>query len=410
MFHRSIVADLTEQREKNMADEIKIGVIGFGWMGQAHARSYRRLPTLFPDLTAKPRLVAVCDTDPERLSVATDQFGFEHGHVDWKDLIARDDVDVVDVTAPNGMHEMLTVAALEAGKHVFCEKPVGIDPFATARIAASARKAGLVTGAGYNYRWAPMVQYSKSLIDDGRLGEPTHYRGRFFSMYGRDRLGPLSWRYQLDKAGYGALTDIMSHTIDMALHLYGPISRLVSTKETFVKNRPLPQPGSKTHYDRGNPNDPTGEVTNEDYVGALVQFANGARGTLESDRSIFGPQSQIAFELNGSKGASYWDHEKLNQLQLYLPEETPVDGFVEVLSGEGFAHHGNFVPGAGNSIGYEDLKTIEAYEFLKAVGEGQVFHPNFDDALRVAEVQAAMIRSWQSETWENVTEISQTED
>jgi predicted dehydrogenase len=197
----------------------------------------------------------------------------------------------------------------------------------------------------------------------------------------------------------------MSHAIDMAQYLCGPITRLVAVKETFVKERPLPVPGSGTHYDRGKPGDPTGPVTNEDYVGALVEFASGARGTLETDRSIFGPQSSMAFELNGSKGAASWDHERLNQLRLYLPEEQPNDGFIDVLAGDAFPNQGNIVPGGGNSIGYEDMKLIEAFEFLNSVAAGRQHNPSFGDALANASVAAAMIRSWSSEHWEDVVSL-----
>jgi predicted dehydrogenase len=334
-----------------------------------------------------------------------ENFGFETGTDDWRQLLERDDIDVIDITAPNALHEEIAVAAAAAGKHIFCEKPVGIAPQATATIEQAARKAGVITGCGYNYRWAPMVQYAKQLIDEGRFGELTHYRGRFFSMYGRDRLGLLSWRFKQDEAGYGVLSDIMSHAIDMAQHLCGPIVRVVSVSEIFVKDRPLPTAGRGTHYDRGKPGDPTGPVTNEDYVGALVEFANGVRGTLEVDRSIFGPQSSMAFELNGSRGAASWDHEKLNQLQLYLPEEQPTDGYVEVLSGDAYRHQGNIVPGGGNSIGYEDLKMIEALEYITAVAEDRPNEPGFEAALANASVAAAMTRSWESEKWENVVSL-----
>lgn len=388
-----------------MDKTIGVGVIGFGWMGQAHSRGFRNIPVYFPETGLRPRLIAVADTVPDRVELAKDNFGFETGTDDWRQLLDREDIDVIDITAPNAMHEEIAVAAAAAGKHIFCEKPVGIEPQATAAIERAARKAGAVTGCGYNYRWAPMVQYTKQLIDEGRFGELTHYRGRFFSMYGRDRLGLLSWRFKQDEAGYGVLSDIMSHAIDMAQFLCGPITKVVSVKEIFVKERPLPKPGEGTHYDRGNPGDPTGTVTNEDYVGALVEFANGVRGTLEVDRSIFGPQSSMAFEMNGSKGAASWEHEKLNQLQLYLPEEQPTDGFVEVLSGDAYPHHGNFVPGGGNSIGYEDMKTIEALEYLKAVAEGRPNKPDFGDALANASVAAAMVRSWESEKWEDVVSL-----
>jgi predicted dehydrogenase len=385
--------------------EVRIGVVGFGWMGQAHSRAYRDIPVYFADSGIRPRLAAVADNVPARLDLARDNFGFEWGTLDWRELVARDDLDVVDVTAPNALHQEIVEAAAAAGKHIFCEKPVGISPDATAAIERAGRQAGIVSGCGYNYRWAPLVQYTRQLIADGRLGDLTHYRGRFFSMYGRDRLGLLSWRFLQEEAGYGALSDIMSHAIDMAQYLCGPIRRVVATRETFVRERPLPVPGTGTHYDRGKPGDPTGRVTNEDYVGALVEFDSGVRGTLEADRSIFGPQSSMAFELNGSKGAASWDHETLNQLQLYLPEEQPTDGFIEVLAGGAFPNQGSIVPGGGNSLGYEDLKLIEAVEFLRSVEARRAHEPGFSDALRNASVAAAMVRSWSSERWEDVVSL-----
>ena len=272
--------------------QIGIGVIGFGWMGQAHSRAYRDIPVYYPETGITPRLAAVADNVPARLELAKTNFGFATATADWRELIERDDVDVVDITAPNALHRELVEAAAAAGKHIACEKPVGIMPEDTAAIEAAGRRAGIVSGCGYNYRWAPLVQYTHQLIESGRLGDLTHYRGRFFSMYGRDRLGLLSWRFLQEEAGYGVLSDIMSHAIDMAQYMCGPIRRVVATKETFVKERPLPVPGVGTHYDRGKPGDPMGAVTNEDYVGALVEFENGVRGTLEADRSIFGPQAR----------------------------------------------------------------------------------------------------------------------
>ena len=388
-----------------MPRELRIGVIGFGWMGQAHSRSYNRIPSVFPDADIRPRLVAICDAVDDRRSQAVEDFGFEESHKDWEALIARDDLDIIDITAPNAMHRRMAVAAAESGRHVFCEKPVGVTAADTAAIAAAGRAADVVTGCGYNYRWAPLVQYTRQLIADGRLGEITNYRGRFFSMYGRDRLATLNWRFLQEEAGHGALIDLMCHTVDMALHLVGPITRLTATKETFVKSRPLPKAGG-THYDRGTPSDPSGNVTNEDYVGSMVEFASGARGTLEVDRSIFGPQSAMAFDLHGERGAASWNHETLNQLDLYLPEETPADGYMRVLAGDGLPHHGSFVPGGGNSIGYEDLKAIEAFEFCRAIVEGHDFVPSFENALRVAEVLDAMIRSFESGSWEDVNELT----
>ncbi len=378
-----------------------IGVIGFGWMGQSHTRAFRNLGVYFPESDIRPRLVAMADPVLERVTTAVEHFGFKEGGSDWEAVVNHPEVEVVDITAPNSMHRVIAEAAAAAGKHVFCEKPVGEHPDDTVAIARAIRAAGVLSGCGYNYRWAPLVQHVRTLIDEGRFGRLTHYRGRFFSMYGRDPLSLLTWRFS-DKSPYGTLTDIMSHAIDMALFLCGPIRRVVAARETFITHRPLPTPGKGTHYDRGSADDPTGPVANEDYVGALVEFRNGVRGVLEADRTILGPQSDMAFELNGTKGAASWTHEKLNALQLYLPEEQPVDGFIEVLAGDWLPHQANIVPGHGNSIGYEAMKMIEAHEFLRSVASGSKFFPNFEDAAQVAEVQSAMARSWHSGAWEMV--------
>ncbi len=378
-----------------------IGLIGFGWMGQSHSRAYRNIEVYFPGSATQPRLVAMADPVQERVETAVEHFGYQQGGGDWREVVHHPGVEIVDITAPNAFHRMIAEEAAAAGKIVFCEKPVGEHPQDTMAIARAIRGAGVLSGCGYNYRWAPLVQHVHALIQEGRFGRLTHYRGRFFSMYGRDPLSLLTWRFT-DRSRYGTLTDIMSHAIDMALFLCGPIRRVVADRETFITHRPIPIPGKGTHYDLGSAADPTGPVTNEDYVGALVEFENGARGTLESDRTIVGPQSDMAFELNGTKGAVTWTHEKLNALELYLPEEQSVDGFVQVLAGDWLPHQGNIVPGNGNSIGYEDLKLIELYEFLQAVGSGSKFSPDFEAAARVAEVQAAMARSWASGGWESV--------
>ena len=378
-----------------------IGLIGFGWMGQSHSRAYRNIEVYFPGSATQPRLVAMADPVQERVETAVQHFGYQQGGGEWREVVHHPGVEIVDITAPNAFHRMIAEEAAAAGKIVFCEKPVGEHPDDTMAIARAIRGAGVLSGCGYNYRWAPLVQHVHALIQEGRFGKLTHYRGRFFSMYGRDPLSLLTWRFT-DRSRYGTLTDIMSHAIDMALFLCGPIRRVVANRETFITHRPIPIPGKGTHYDVGSAADPTGPVTNEDYVGALVEFESGARGTLESDRTIVGPQSDMAFELNGTKGAASWTHEKLNALELYLPEEQSVDGFVQVLAGDWLPHQGNIVPGNGNSIGYEDLKLIELYEFLQAVGSGSMFSPDFEAAARVAEVQAAMARSWESGGWESV--------
>ena len=383
-----------------MRPRIGIGVVGFGWMGQAHSRSYLRIPTLFPDRPADAELVACSDTVEARRDEARSAFGFRHVVADWHRVCEHPDVDAVVVTAPNMLHVEIVEAAAAAGKHVFCEKPVGGTPEQTARAAGAARAAGVTTGVGYNYRFAPLVRHAQSLIQDGSLGEITAYRGRFFSMYGNDPLGVLSWRFVQDEGGYGVSTDLLSHVIDLAHMLVGPIARVVGTRATTIRERPLPVPGG-SHYGRGRPDDPTGAVTNEDYTALLAEFAGGASATFESSRTLVGPESQMAFDVYGTKGALSWSLERLNELRIHL---TP-DGYTTVLGGDRFPYHGNFVPGGGNTIGFEDLIAIEDFEFLSALAAGEPFEPGFDAALDYVSVQSALVRSWESGAWETVAPV-----
>jgi predicted dehydrogenase len=383
---------------------IGIGVIGFGWLGQAHSRSMLRIPTLFPEREFDPELVVCGDTVPERIDDAVRSFGFGRGTADWRQVVEDPAVDVVVIAAPNMLHVELVEAAAAAGKHVFCEKPVGGTPEQTVRAEKAVRDAGVISGVGYNYRWAPLVRYAAQLIADGRLGEITNYRGRFFSMYGSDPLGVLSWRFLVDQAGYGVTTDLMSHSVDVAHMLLGPITRVMGTTETFIRERPLPRPGG-THYGRGRPEDPKGAVTNEDYAAMVCEFASGARGTFEASRSIVGPESQMAFDVYGTKGALGWNLEKLNELQLYLVEDELHTGYRTVFGGDRFPYHGHFVPGSANGIGFEDLVVIEDYEFCRSVAEEREHRPGFGDAVEWVSVQAALLKSAASGTWEPVVSL-----
>ncbi len=383
-----------------------IGVIGFGWMGQAHSRSAGRIPSLFPERTFDPDLVICGDNVLQRRTEAVEGFGFREATDDWHAVIDHPDVDVVYVTAPNMLHEELAIAAAEAGKAVFCEKPVGGTPEQTVRVEAAARRAGVITGVGYNYRWAPLVQHAKHLIDSGQLGEITNYRGRFFSMYGSDPMGLLSWRFSIDEAGHGVSSDILSHAVDLAMMLIGPIASVTGTMETFITDRPLPLAGG-THYDRGSPADPTGPVTNEDYAAALVRFHNGAHGTFESSRAIIGPESQMAFDVYGTKGALRWNLETMNELEVFIVDESgqAPRGYTKVYAGDRYPYHGHFVPGDANSIGYEDLKVIENYEFLTAVASGEQHEPGFAEAVDYVSFQAAWLRSCETGAWTDVVSL-----
>jgi predicted dehydrogenase len=382
---------------------LRIGVIGFGWMGQAHSRGCRRAPAYFPNRAYNPVLTVVSDTVEARRDEAMKSFGFGRAVSDWREVLDRG-IDVVFVTAPNMLHVEIAEACAAAGVHVFCEKPVGGTPAQTVAAERAARQAGITTGVGYNYRWAPLVQHAKALIASGVIGTVTNYRGQFLSTYGSDPLGLLSWRFLVDEAGHGVSTDILSHSVDLAHFLIGPIARVIGTSETFIRERPLPTSGG-THYDRGKPGDPTGTVTNEDYVAMLATFANGARGSFEASRSMVGPESRNAFEVFGTNGSVAWNFERMNELQVYVADEHPNTGYTTVFGGERFPHHGNFVPGRANGIGFEDLVCIEDHEFLESVALGRAHVPGFAEALAFVEVQQALINSWTSNTWEPVRSL-----
>jgi predicted dehydrogenase len=387
-----------------MVRTIGVGVIGMGWMGQVHSRAYNQLRDRFHESGIVPRLVICSDAVEARAREARERFGFKQSTTAWQEVIAHPEVEAVNIAAPNSMHLEMNRAAARARKHILCEKPVGRVPEETIQSYLAVQEAGVQTLVGYNYRWAPMVQYAHQLIAQGDLGRLTHYHGRFLNGYATDPRGFLSWRF-LAEEGLGTLGDLGSHVIDMAHLLAGPIDRVVSNRETFIPQRPIQPPGTGTHYDRSTGGEPLGAVTNEDYVSAIVRFRNGAQGLLEACRVINGAQCDMSFEVHGTKGALKWTMEHMNALRLQRRNDgkPAEDGYTELLSGPAHPFHRQFNPAPGLGLGYDDLKVIEAHTFLTSVASGTSAEPNFKSACAVAQVQQAMIRSWKTERWESVS-------
>ena len=383
-----------------MTPHIGIGIIGMGWMGMVHGRAYRQVRQRFPESELLPDLIICADDVANRCGQARDMLGFTRTTTDWREVIEDPEVSVVNITAPNFLHLEMVRAAADAGKHVFCEKPVGRSPGETAEIARAAADAGVLTWVGYNYRWAPLVQHTRRLVDDGKLGDITHYRGRFFAGYASHPDGVLSWRFEREHAGSGALGDLMSHVADMAHMLAGPIRRVVGQQALIIEDRPVAPAGEGTHFSvgTGGKREP---VSNEDYAGALVEFENGARGTFEVCRVIQGTKCQMAFEIHGTKGSVRWDFERMNELQLYSVDD-PHDGFVTLQSGPAYPGHAHFNPGPAVGLGYDDLKAIETFHFLQSIAAGRQGDPGFGEALAVARVLSAIERSWSSDRWETI--------
>ena len=378
-----------------------VAIAGFGWMGRVHTQAYARVLHHFPQLAVAPRLVAVADEVPGRAEEAAERFGFVKATRDWRELAADPEVGAVSITAPNFLHREIGVAMARAGKHVWVEKPVGLtadDARAVAAAVADARVAGAV---GFNYRNAPAVAAAKEMIDGGELGAVTHVRFRLFSDYAAHPEGALSWRFERERGGSGVLGDLAAHGVDLARYLLGEIDALVADSAIFVTERTRPT-GATAGHTRAAGGE-RGAVENEDYVTALLRFASGARGVLEASRVAVGEQNNYGVEVHGTQGAVFWDFRRMNELGVSVGTAYQDQAVGTVFVGPAHGLYGAFQPGAATSMGYDDLKVIEAYRFLHAIADGTPHGATLDDAVRSAEALDAMAESARTGTWVPVT-------
>jgi predicted dehydrogenase len=389
--------------------DVGVGLISVGWMGKLHSRAYRALPTVYPELRLRPRLVHAADTAADRVTYARDVLGYAKGSADYRAVLADPDVDVVSICAPNVLHREIGLAAAAAGKHFWIEKPVGRDARETGEVAAAARKAGIVTSIGYNYRHAPAVEHVRELVAQGALGRITNVRAAFFTGYASEPKGALSWRFKRDLAGSGALGDLLSHVVDLVSYLIGPITEVSALTSTVYAERPILPMGSGTHFAVIEDGE-LGPVENDDYAATLARFAPtaqgpGAVGTLEASRTIVGPQCGLGFELYGTDGSAVWNFEQMNELRICLGRGGPHQGYTTVLGNPHLGDYASFQPGPGIAMGYDDLKVIEAKKFLVAVTGGERRNSTVEDAHAVAEVIAAAGASATSGTWQAVPAV-----
>ncbi len=385
-----------------------IGLISVGWMGKLHSRAYEALPSVYPELKIRPRLVHAADTAADRADYARQVLGYARAGTDYRDVLADPDVDVVSICAPNMLHREIGVAAAQAGKPFWIEKPVGRDASETAAVAVAARAGGVTTSIGYNYRHVPAVERVRELIADGDLGRITNVRSVFFNSYAAEPNGALSWRFRRAEAGSGALGDLLSHVVDLMQYVVAPITEVSSLLSTVYAQRPILPMGSATHFAVIEDGE-LGEVENDDYVAALVRFAAGSQaagavGTLEASRVSVGPQCGLGFEIYGTGGSAAWNFEQMNELRLCLGRG-PDQGYTTVLGNSRFGDYGRFQPGPGNSMGYDDLKVIEAKKFLVAVTGGEQRNSTIEEALADAEVIAATAASARDGAWHCVAPV-----
>jgi predicted dehydrogenase len=377
--------------------EIGIGLLGVGWMGEVHSTSYRRVPIHFPECEGRARLVVAADEVDERARAAAERLGYERSTTDWREVVADPEVEAVSICAPNFLHREMALAAAEAGKHFWGEKPLGALPEDTVEIANAAERAGVRTIVGLNYRNPPAVQQAKRLLDEGALGEPNHFRMQFLASYSANPRGALSWRFSRELSGHGILSDLGSHAVDLAQFLLGPIVRVSGTSRILIPRRPKVAMGTGTHFSVVEGDVELGEVENDDWCAALVEFESGLRGTIELSRVTVGAEARYRFEINGTKGAVAWDFERMNELEVYRD-----GGNARVLMGPSHPDFARFQPGQGIPMGYDDLKVIEAYRFLQSVADGEQREPGAREMAAAARVIDAIARSCESGRWETV--------
>jgi predicted dehydrogenase len=374
--------------------ELRVGLVGYAFMGTAHSQAWRTVNRVF-DLPVRARMVAICGRDEAKVAEAAGRLGWAEHLTDWRALVAREDIDVVDVCTPGDSHAEIAMAALTAGKHVLCEKPLANtveEARAMTDAAAAARLAGVRSVCGFNYRRVPAVAFMRQLVEEGRLGTIRHVRAAYLQDWIVDPQFPLVWRLRREVAGSGALGDIGAHIIDLTQYVTGQrITGVSALTETFVKERPLPAASSglsavaDTEY---------GPVTVDDAALFVARLDGGAVATYEATRFATGRKNALRVEINGSHGSVAFDLERLNELEFYdatLPETER--GFRRILVTEPDHPYMSAWWPPGHILGYEHTFTHELRDFLTAIAAGEDPTPSFTDALQVQLVLDAVERS-----------------
>ena len=373
-----------------MAD-VNVALIGYAFMGRAHSNAYRQVSRFFsPRLT--PRLKVLCGRTRESVDAAAKQLGWEETATDWRQVIERRDIDIVDICTPGDCHAAMAIAAARANKVVFCEKPLANSTEDAERMLAAVQTAGVAHMICHNYRRAPAVVLARALIAEGRIGRMRHYRGTYLQDWIVDPMFPRVWRLEQDKCGSGALGDIASHSIDLARYLVGEITDVAATLETFIRERPLPEDPSRN-----------GPVTVDDATLAIVRFEGGAIGSIEATRMAPGRRNYNRFEINGSEGSIAFNLERMNELEVYYESDPPDQrGFRTILvTDPGHPYAAAWWP-PGHIIGYEHTFVHTVYELLEAMADQRMPSPDFSDGLANQRVLTAIEEASATRGWVQV--------
>ena len=384
--------------------KIGIGLIGYKFMGKAHSSAYARIPMFF-DLDAALELRAIAGRDEEWVAKSARRFGFSSYETNWKRLIERDDIDVIDITAPSNFHYEVAMAAAKAKKHIFCEKPLAFNTSAALEMYEAAKKAGIKHQVGFNYRFAPAILLAKKLIQEGRLGKIYHFRGSYLQDYILDPNFPLVWRLDKSVAGSGSHGDLGAHVIDLARFLVGEFFAVSGYQKTFIEKRPIVE-RMEGLSGAASKDAKLGDVTVDDATMFMTEFENGALGLFEATRFAAGHDNALTFEINGEKGSIKFDLERINELEYYNTEDPDdVRGFrtIQVTAGTHPYISAWWPP--GHVIGYEHTFVHELYEFLNAIINDKETKPDFSDGVACCRILDAVEESAKRHEWVKILEI-----
>ena len=387
-----------------MAKTLRVGMVGYGFMGRMHSNAWRQAPRFFP-LKAHVELHTICGRNAASVQTARVQLGWQYAATDWREVVESPLIDVVDISTPNDSHAEIAIAAARNGKHILCEKPLALTVKQAEQMLAAVTKAKVVHMVCHNYRRIPALAMAKKMIGEGALGQIHHYHARYAQDWLSDPEFPLKWRLQKEVSGSGAHGDINSHIIDLARYLVGEFKEVCGAMQTFTTERPLlGQPGKPPSL-AAKAAEKRGKVTVDDAVTFIGRFANGALANLEATRAAFGRKNRIAIEINGSKGSLYFDFEDMNRLQFFNGDD-PKDrlGFrhIVVTQPTGVQPYVANWWGSGHVLGYEHPFVHTVADFVNACMEGKPVHPTFDDGLKNQLVLEAVEQSAKTGRWVKV--------
>jgi predicted dehydrogenase len=371
---------------------MRFGLIGPGVMGKAHAIALRSVGSVFAEVPA-PELRLLVDSNLKKATANAAAWGFACAGDDWRAVCSDPNIDVVDICTPNHLHKEMALAAAAAGKHIWCEKPLGLTASEAGEICQAAERAGVRTSMGFNYNCNPLLALARQMLAAGELGDVYNFRGCYQEDYLSDPKTPFSWRCLRSQGGSGALNDLGTHLINMAEFLLGPIDTLFGKLKTVYAHRPVPASGELR------------AVENEDIAQVLLTFANGCVGTMEISRVATGRKCGLTFEIHGTKGSVVFDQERMNELRIYRTDDAVgLRGHRTILAGPDHPDYANFCPAPGHGLGINDLKIIEARNLLRSIQDDTPIFSDFRNGWRVQTIVDAVEQSHDQQAWVDVRE------